>query len=92
MRSSPQIYDPNTTTIVNGQAVRAPFPGNIIPADRFDPIAHNMLLLYPAPNVPGALSHNYIANDPGSINIDQGDVRGDYVDQPKPTALRPILD
>ena len=74
-----QIYDPNTTTIVNGQAVRAPFPGNIIPANRFDPIAHNMLLLYPAPNVPGTLSHNYIANDPGSINIDQGDVRGDYV-------------
>jgi outer membrane receptor protein involved in Fe transport len=74
-----QIYDPNTTTIVNGQAVRAPFPGNIIPANRFDPIAHNMLLLYPAPNVPGALSHNYIANDPGSINIDQGDGRGDYV-------------
>jgi outer membrane receptor protein involved in Fe transport len=74
-----QIYDPNTTTIENGQAVRAPFPGNIIPANRFDPIAHNMLLLYPAPNVPGALSHNYIANDPGSINIDQGDGRGDYV-------------
>ena len=74
-----QIYDPQTTTVVNGQAVRAPFPGNIIPADRFDPIAHNILSLYPAPNVPGALSNNYIANDPGSNNIDQGDVRGDYV-------------
>jgi outer membrane receptor protein involved in Fe transport len=73
------IYDPQTTTVVNDQAVRTPFPGNIIPTDRFDTIAHNMLLLYPAPNVPGATSNNYIANNPASNNIDQGDVRGDYV-------------
>jgi Carboxypeptidase regulatory-like domain/TonB dependent receptor len=76
---SSTIYDPNTTVIVNGEAVRQPFPGNIIPANRFDPIAHNYLLLYPTPNVPGALSNNYIANDAGSLNIDQGDIRSDYV-------------
>jgi len=40
------VYDPNTTVIVNGQAVRTPFPGNIIPQDRWDPIAHNILMLY----------------------------------------------
>src|SRR5580698_2931512 len=34
------IYDPATTVVVDGQAVRKPFPGNIIPVDRFDPIAH----------------------------------------------------
>ncbi|HZR58860.1 MAG TPA: TonB-dependent receptor [Terriglobales bacterium] len=77
------IYDPNTTVVVNGQAVRQPFPGNIIPSNRFDPIAHNLLSLYPAPNVPGALSNNYVRNDPGSINIDQGDVRSDYVINPR---------
>jgi len=76
---SSTIYDPATTTVVDGEAVRSPFPGNIIPTNRFDTIAHNLLSLYPAPNVPGALSNNYVANNPGSNNIDQGDVRGDYV-------------
>jgi hypothetical protein len=75
------IYDPATTVIVNGQAVRTPFPGNIIPVDRFDPIAHNILSLYPAPNQPG-LTQNYISNDPGSNNINQGDARVDYIINP----------
>jgi carboxypeptidase family protein/TonB-dependent receptor-like protein len=74
---STTIYDPKTTQIVNGQVVRTPFPGNIIPADRFDPIAKNILDLYPAPNQPG-LANNYVANDPGSNNINQGDARLDY--------------
>src|SRR5882672_3244800 len=34
-----QIYDPSSTTIVNGDVVRTPFPNNIVPADRFDTIA-----------------------------------------------------
>jgi hypothetical protein len=71
------IYDPLTTTVVDGEPVRTPFPGNIIPADRFDTIAHNILSLYPAPNAPG-VSNNYIVNNPGSNNIDQGDARIDY--------------
>ncbi len=75
---SSTIYDPQTTTVVDGSAVRTPFPGNVIPRDRFDTIARNYLLLYPAPNVPGALSNNYIANDSGFNNIDQGDARIDY--------------
>jgi hypothetical protein len=74
---STTIYDPATTQIVNGQVVRTPFPGNIIPTDRFDPIAKNILDLYPAPNQPG-LANNYVANDPGYDNINQGDARLDY--------------
>jgi len=73
-----QIYDPASTTIVNGNVVRTPFPNNTIPADRFDTIAHNVVSLYPAPNVPGALANNYIVNAPGFANTDQGDVRIDY--------------
>jgi Carboxypeptidase regulatory-like domain/TonB dependent receptor len=74
-----QIYDPSTTVVnADGQAVRQPFVGNIIPADRFDPIAHNILSLYPAPNRDG-LAHNFVQNDPGSQNIDQGDARLDYL-------------
>src|SRR5882757_5083330 len=72
-----QIYDPATTTIVGGDVVRTPFADNIIPSNRFDTIAHNNLLLYPAPNTSG-LANNYVVNNPGNLNIDQGDVRLDY--------------
>jgi TonB dependent receptor len=73
-----QIYDPKSTTVVNGNVARRPFPGNFIPASELDPISHNIAQLYPAPNVPGALANNYVINAPGNEQIDQGDVRGDY--------------
>jgi hypothetical protein len=44
------IYDPATTRLVNGQTVRDPFPGNIIPANRINPIAKKVLSYFPAPN------------------------------------------
>jgi hypothetical protein len=37
------IYDPTTTRVVNGRAVRDPFPGNIIPQNRWSPVARNVL-------------------------------------------------
>jgi hypothetical protein len=37
------IYDPLTSRIVNGVQVRDPFPGNIIPANRWDPVAAQIL-------------------------------------------------
>ena len=40
------IYDPATTRRdSNGNWTRDPFPGNIIPANRFDPVARNLLAL-----------------------------------------------
>jgi outer membrane receptor protein involved in Fe transport len=72
------IFDPNSTQMVNGNVLRTPFPGNIIPADRFDPIAHNVAELYPAPNVPGALANNYVIDATGNLQIDQMDVRVDH--------------
>ena len=78
------IYDPATTTILDGVVTRTPFEGNIIPADRFDTIAHNLLSLYPAPNLSKeGDANNYISNDPGNLGIDQGDARVDYVINPK---------
>ncbi|MGI9106361.1 MAG: TonB-dependent receptor domain-containing protein [Pyrinomonadaceae bacterium] len=50
---SGQIFDPATTRTVNGQVVRDPFPGNIIPAARLSPQARNLLRLIPLPNLPG---------------------------------------
>jgi Carboxypeptidase regulatory-like domain len=38
-----QIYDPSTTRMVNGQVVRDPFPGNIIPTTAWDPTAKNIV-------------------------------------------------
>jgi outer membrane receptor protein involved in Fe transport len=72
------IFDPNSTQMVNGNVVRTPFPGNIIPSDRFDPIAHNVAQLYPAPNVPGALANNYVVDAMGHLQIDQMDARVDH--------------
>jgi hypothetical protein len=57
---APQIYDPLTTRTVNGQLVRDPFPGNIIPTNRLDPAVQTYAkTFYPAPNlsIPGS---NYI--------------------------------
>jgi hypothetical protein len=42
------IYDPATTRTVTGNAVvRDPFPGNIIPQNRFDPVAAKILQVAP---------------------------------------------
>ena len=44
------IYDPLTTRLnAAGQYVRDPFPGNVIPADRINPVARAMLGAIPTP-------------------------------------------
>jgi hypothetical protein len=49
------IYDPLTTRPnPNGSGViRDPFPGNVIPANRLDPVGRNVASIYPLPNGPG---------------------------------------
>jgi hypothetical protein len=47
------IYDPTTTVAQGTGYVRSPFPGNVIPANRIDPVAKNVLNYYPLPNNPG---------------------------------------
>ncbi|MCL5743391.1 MAG: TonB-dependent receptor, partial [Acidobacteria bacterium] len=57
-----QVYDPLTTvTAPNGRLRRDPFPGNIIPANRQDPIAQKILSIYPDPNQTGTIDgrNNY---------------------------------
>ncbi len=55
-----EIFNPNTTTSVNGQQVRTPFPNNTIPYSMLDPVALKVAALFPAPNVANALGNNYI--------------------------------
>ncbi|MFN0088402.1 MAG: carboxypeptidase regulatory-like domain-containing protein [Blastocatellia bacterium] len=38
-----QLYDPRTTRTVNGQVVRDPFAGNIIPQSAWDTVARNIV-------------------------------------------------
>ena len=55
------VYDPDTQRIVNGQVVRDPFPGNIIPLNRQDPVALAIQNLVPAATSSG-LINNYLVS------------------------------
>jgi len=48
-----RIFDPLSTTGTGATAVRTAFPGNRIPASRFDPVTKPLIDLYPLPNVAG---------------------------------------
>ncbi|MDQ6665271.1 MAG: TonB-dependent receptor [Acidobacteriota bacterium] len=59
-----QIYDPATTRADPdrpGQYLRDPFPGNKIPADRFNPVSLKVLQLIPEANRSG-LINNFVQN------------------------------
>lgn len=72
------IYDPATTIqAANGKYTRAPFQGNRIPADRFDPVARNFLQYWPLPNQPGT-SNNFVVGTTSIFNADQADYRVDH--------------
>jgi hypothetical protein len=76
------IYDPNTTVILaNGSTrSRSPFPGNVIPSARFDPVAINTLSYYPLANTAGSAitgQNNYVYSPTTYANSDKYDLRGD---------------
>ena len=63
-RTDIKVLDPATRV---GTTAAQPFPNNVIPASRIDPIGKAFAALYPAPNQPGndptkAPSNNYRAN------------------------------
>jgi hypothetical protein len=52
------IYDPATTRLApNGTLVRDPFPDNIIPKERMDPVALKVQSMLPLPNQPGLINN-----------------------------------
>ena len=59
------IYDPLTTRLdpATGRYVRSPFPNNVIPTDRLNPIALRVLALYPEPTDPTRHTDNYYNPD-----------------------------
>ncbi len=70
--SAGEIYDPNTARIVNGQNVTDPFPGNTIPASRFDPLSAKIQGMVPQPigQFSGSIVNNYIPTF-GGLDIEQ---------------------
>ena len=53
-----EVFDPNSTTTVNGAQVRTPFPGNIVPLSRMDPTAAIIQNMIPLPNAPGLFNYD----------------------------------
>jgi hypothetical protein len=74
--STLRIYDPLTSTTVNGQVQRTQFPGNVIPANRMDKTGSAILKLFPDPNLPGQVN-NYGSNPNQIIDRDNYDVKID---------------
>jgi hypothetical protein len=74
------IYDPASLTVTPGTAsgyTRLAFPGNIIPASRFDPVTSSVIQAYPLPALP-SLTNNQFTNPVLGQNYDQGDGRIDW--------------
>lgn len=75
-----QIFDPATAQVVNGQVRRTAFPGNIIPANRINNVARELLKYYPLPNQAGNAQgqNNYISNNPRGDDFYSINFRGDH--------------
>ncbi|MGH9470638.1 MAG: carboxypeptidase regulatory-like domain-containing protein [Terriglobia bacterium] len=78
------IYNPFTTQVVNGQTVRQPFSGNVIPPGLINPIGLRVVSLYPLPNAPGNFN-NYLDTADRTINDNGGNVRVDHTFSAKDT-------
>lgn len=75
-----RIFDPFTTRPSGSGFIRDPFQNNIIPANRFDPVAVKVMKYYPLPNLPGdpgTNRNNYSNSGSLALNVDNFDVRID---------------
>ena len=73
------IYDPTTATVQGGKIVRSPFQGNIIPANRLDPVAMKLMSFFPNPNTTasaadGENNYYYPGNSTDSFDSELGRV------------------
>src|SRR5207249_1005428 len=68
------VYNPNTFDRAANR--RNPFPGNIVPAARFDPIGVKLAGYYPATNLAGT-TRNFIYNPPMNEDVKRFDIKID---------------
>jgi len=80
-----RIFDPATTRRVGGSWLRDPFPGNIIPSSRIDPVARRVLDADPwnQPNRAGGFTGtgaagNYLADEFARVFFDDYNLRLDH--------------
>ena len=78
-----QIYDPfSTRANPSGSGyIRDVFPGNAIPATRWDPVAMNAMKYYPMPNSPGLPvtgQQNFYKSGSAPTDTDNFDIRVDH--------------
>jgi hypothetical protein len=77
------IFDPATTRPnPNGSgSIRDPFPGNVIPPNRIDPVARNVLAFFPQPNLPGDPGtglNNFYGSGTNRFDTNNFDTKVDY--------------
>jgi hypothetical protein len=84
------IYDPASrvyTTDVNGNQVAVsatPFPGNVIPSSRLNPVSIKMLQYFPNATTPGnSINRNYVGQEPNQTNEDAITERIDFNENTK---------
>jgi hypothetical protein len=56
------IYDPLSVATIDGVPTRAPFANNVIPINRQDPVARNIIGYYPAPNRAALTAQPWVNN------------------------------
>ncbi|MBL8209145.1 MAG: TonB-dependent receptor [Bryobacterales bacterium] len=79
-------FSATTTVIRDPFNNNAPFPGNIIPSARLNPVSVNLVNTYmPLPNTTGTV--NYAGVTQGALNIDQGLTRIDHYFREKDQAF-----
>ena len=76
-RAGAIIYDPATTVFNATGVTRQPFPGNIIPANRFSSVSKNILAVLPTPTNSGLFS-NTLSTGRGFVDEDQYDIKIDH--------------
>jgi hypothetical protein len=81
-----EIFDPfSVRRLSDGTPIRDPFPGNVIPLSRMNPVAKQLIDLTPAPMIAG--SPNFIRSISNPLNVDMGVVRIDWVRSAKNTVF-----
>jgi len=70
------IFDPATTVGSGSSMTRQPFPGDIIPKNRWDPLFPALMALYPAPTTT-ALVNNYYFSAADRNDWNNYDFKGD---------------
>lgn len=72
------VFDPATTVGNAASFTRQPFPGNVIPANRWDPLFPKLLDLYPRPNNGTGIVNNYFFAPSEKNDVNSYDFKGDH--------------